>query len=195
MRHDALMDQRWVELARTLRELGMWENFSEEDAVVGEREVAAGSYPFGGKATLDEEPGLRYFFLDADTMAEGRVKQALADFEPALHTHGVDLQVEDVSLPVGINDGDYIVAINDRRCVVWTPSDWTAQRALVMATVRPLALINDLLSEAGAAPRLFTLYAGSNDGFVWLLDPRIVAAVADSGLVEPDEIPALAAHD
>jgi hypothetical protein len=77
---------------------------------------------------------------------------------------------------------------------VWKPAEVAAQRAWLVATVRPLAVINDLLAEAGAVPRIFTLYAGANFGVAWLLDPRIVAAVADSGLVEDDELPALATH-
>jgi hypothetical protein len=189
------MDHRWVELARTLRELGMWRDFAEEEAAAGERAVAVGAYPFGGKATVDEEPGLRYFFVDGETMAEAGVKRVLAEFEPVLRAYGVELQVEDVNRPpVGDTAGDYVVAINGRRCVVWTPADWAAQRAWETATVRPLAVINDLLAEAGAVPRLFTLNAGVNDGIVWLLDPRIVGAVAGSGLVRESGVPALATN-
>jgi hypothetical protein len=90
--------------------------------------------------------------------------------------------------------GDYVVAINGRRCVVWTPADRGAQRAWEVATIRPLAVINNLLAEAGTVPRLFTLHAGGNEGIAWLLDPRIVAAVADSGLVEDGVVPALATY-
>ena len=38
-------------------------------------------------------------------------------------------------------EGEYVVAINGRRCVVWTPADWAAQRAWEVATIRPLAVI------------------------------------------------------
>jgi hypothetical protein len=40
--------------------------------------------------------------------------------------------------------------------------------------------------------RLCTLYAGGNDAFAWLLDPRVVAAI---GLVKENEVPALATAD
>jgi hypothetical protein len=190
------MDQRWVELARTLRDLGMWRDFSEEEAAAAERAVAEGAYPFGGTVTPDEEAGLRYFFVDGEAMAEDGVTRLLADFEPVLRAHGVELQVENVNRPRRIEVGDdYVVAINGRRCVVWTSADWDARRAWETATVRPFAVINDLLAEAGAVPRFFTLYAGSNGSVVWLLNPRIVAAVAESGLVERVEVPALATHD
>ena len=55
-------------------------------------------------------------------------------------------------------------------------------------------MVNELLAEAGATPRLFALYAGGNEGIAWLLDPRIVAAIADSGLLEDREVPGLASH-
>jgi hypothetical protein len=128
-------------------------------------------------------------------MAEGGVRRELAELAPALRAHGIELTVENVHRPLaGDVTGDYVVAINGRRCVVWTPADRTAQRTWEVATVRPLAVINDLLAQAGAVPRCFTLYAGVNEGIAWLLDPRIVAAVAGSGLVEERQIPALATH-
>jgi hypothetical protein len=58
--------------------------------------------------------------------------------------HFAELQVENVNRPI-VSDGagDYVVAINGRRCVVWTQADWAAQRAWVVATIRPIAVIND----------------------------------------------------
>ncbi|MEV6597096.1 hypothetical protein AB0M36_09565 [Actinoplanes sp. NPDC051346] len=189
------MDHRWVELARTLRDLGMWRHRAEAEAAAGERAVAEGAHPLGGKATLDEEPGLRLFYVDGETMAEGGVGRVLAEWGPALRHHGVELHVETVSYPDSVEAGDYVTTINDRRCVVWTPRDWVESSAWAVATVRPLAVINDLLAEAGAVPRIYTLYPGGNDGEAWLLDPRIVAAIAESGLIKEGGVPALATHD
>jgi hypothetical protein len=76
---------------------------------------------------------------------------------PALRHHGVALHVEMVSWPDSVEDGDYVIAINSRRCVVWTPQDWVANGSWGVAAVRPLAVINDLLAEAGAVPRVYTL--------------------------------------
>lgn len=73
------MDQQRAELARTLGELGFWQHLSEEDAAAGEQAVAQGAHPLGGRATLDEEPGLRLFNLDGATMAEGGVGRVLAE--------------------------------------------------------------------------------------------------------------------
>jgi hypothetical protein len=189
------MDQQWAELAKTLRELGMWQHFSAADAAAGEEAVAQGAHPLGGRATLDEEPGERFFNVDGETMAEGGVGRVLAEWAPALHRYGVDPRVELVSYPDSVESGDYVVTINGRRCVVWTPQDWVANSPWAVATVRPLAVLNDLLAEAGAVPRLYTLHTGSNDGEAWLLDPRIVAAITESGLLSADETPVLATQD
>jgi hypothetical protein len=190
------MDQRHAELARELRELGLWQGFSAEDAAAGERAVAEGAHPLGGKATLDEEPGTRFFEVDGEEMAEGGVARTLQiDLVPALREHGVDLSFELVNYPGSVESGDYVIAINGRRCVVWTPRDWAAGSPWRVSTVRPLAVINDLLAEAGVVPRLHTLHAGSNQGEAWLLDPRIVAAIAGSGVIKDESVPALPAHE
>ncbi|MEU4689870.1 hypothetical protein [Actinoplanes sp. NPDC023714] len=187
------MDQQWVDLAGELRALGMWASLSEEQAAAAERAVANGDYPFGIDDPLE---GVGWFFADGEELAEGQIRTVLAKIEPALRDHGVDVRLEVINHPsVGDDQGDYVVAINGRPCVMWSQDDWVTRRARWTATVRPFAVINDLLAEAGASARLFTLYAGAEDAIGWLLDPRIVAAVADSGLIKESEIPAQATHD
>jgi hypothetical protein len=51
------------------------------------------------------------------------------------------------------------------------------------------------MAEAGATERLFTLTAGGDDGIAWLVDPRIVAAIGESGLVNEAALPVLAAYE
>ncbi|AEV86289.1 hypothetical protein ACWT_5271 [Actinoplanes sp. SE50] len=187
------MEQRWAELARTLRELGRWQHLSGDAAAEAERAVAAGGYPFGESGG---DHDVRRFWLDSETMAEGGVGRVLREMAPALRTHGVDLRVEVVTVPLtGAGEGDYIVSINGRRCAAWTRADRAADCWWESATVRPLAVVNDLLAEAGARVRLFALYVGTEDALAWLVDPRIVAAVADSGLFRESDVPLLAAHD
>jgi hypothetical protein len=171
--------------------LGLWRHLSQDDADVAERKAVEVRWPLVG---FGDEPGGFWFFVDGEEMAEGFVGRELADMVPRLREHGLDLRIEQVSLPGAVEEGDYVVAINGRRCVIWTPQDWEKQRAWQTATVRPLAVINDLLAEVGATPRLFTLYAGGNEGIAWLLDPRIVTAIADSGLLPGREVPVLASH-
>jgi hypothetical protein len=179
-----------MDLARTLRELGIWRDLSAPEVSEAEQAVANGGYPFRSHKA---DQGVRRFSVDGETMAEGGVIYVLKDMIPALRVHGVELQLENVNLPrVGDTEGEYVVAINGHRCIVWTPEEKTTDRDWETATVRPLAVINGLLSEADATDRLFTVMAGTNDGVAWLIDPSIVAAVADSGLCEESDLPALA---
>ncbi|MEU8820818.1 hypothetical protein [Actinoplanes sp. NPDC048796] len=170
------MDDRWSELARTLRALGMRQRLTEDRAAEAETRVASGEYPF---RLHNELKDVDWFGVDGEDLAEGGVVRELAVLAPAVRPHGVDLRLEDVSLPMADDtDREYVVAISERPCVVWRPEDVRTDRHRELATIRPLAIINDLLAEAGAVPRLFTLYAGVNEGIAWLLDPQIVAAVA-----------------
>lgn len=43
--------------------------------------------------------------------------------------------------------------------------------------------------------RLFTLGAGGNEGVAWLVDPRLVAAIVGSGLVNEAGLPVVAARE
>jgi hypothetical protein len=186
------MDHRWADLARTLRHLGTWEHLSEDAAAEAERMAAEGRLSI---LANDEDEGFRWFHVDGEEMAEGGVERVLRRLAPGLRTRGIELQVETVDRPVGVQDGDYVVEINGRRCVVWRPEDWSTGRAWVVSTVRPLAVVNDLLAESGVTSRLFTLTAGANEGIAWLVDPRIVAAIVDSGLVNEPSLPVLAAYE
>ncbi|BAL91234.1 hypothetical protein AMIS_60140 [Actinoplanes missouriensis 431] len=187
------MDQRWAELAETLRVLGMWDRLSDQEAAEAERTIADGGYPFRKPEALE---GVLWFYLDSEEMAEGQIRFKLSAIEPALREHGVGLCIDVLNHPdVEATVGDYIIALNGRRCVMWTQADWAQPWiARRKATVRPLAVLNDQLAEAGATVRLFTLYAGSEEATGWLPDPRIVAAVTDSGLIEERELPVLAVH-
>ena len=180
----------WPGLAGALAELGMWQDLPYPQANAERQRVAAGGFPF---RLLPAFRGSRWFFVDGEEMAEGEVERKLTEMAPALAALGLELSAELVRSGSPAAGGDYVVAVNGRECVVWTPEDWAGQRARETATVRPLALVNTLLAEAGVRPRFFTLYAGLNEGVAWLLDPRVVDAVRDSGLIAADEIPALAA--
>ena len=61
------------------------------------------------------------------------------------------------------------------------------------ATVRPLAVVNALLAQVGAAARVFTLYTGGSQGLAYLMDPRVAQAMRLSGLYDRRELPELAA--
>jgi hypothetical protein len=167
----------------------MWRHLPDDEAAAAEQMVADGR-----PSVLDGDPGVRWFHVDGEFMAEGGVEQVLRDMATGLRTYGVELHIETVNSPIRVDDGDYVVAINGHRCLVWRPDDWAADPWKV-STVRPLTVVNDLLAEANAPARLFTIGAGGNEAIAWLVEPRIVAAIADSGLVGGHGLPALASND
>jgi MFS family permease len=179
VRHDDPMDRRHIELAQTLKDLGLWRGLTPAEAAAEQKRVAAGGWPF---KLQGDEPGETWFFIDSEEMAEGFAPRELAALAPALRAYGIELQVDVVARPVHVEDGEHVISINGRPCVMWSPEDWEGYRAWETATLRPLAVLNDLLAEAGATERLFSLVNSGNDGIALLLDPRIVAAVEASGL-------------
>ncbi|MET7418734.1 hypothetical protein [Dactylosporangium sp. NPDC005555] len=179
-------DRRWRELARTLADAGFWHDQPPAAAEAQWREVAAGGYPFTC-AVLDDVA----FHADGEELAEGNVEDLLREMAPALRRFGVTLQVRTVS---GSHD-DYVVDINGRRCVILDAGDPHTDSPWFEATVRPLALVNELLVAAGTPVRVFTLYTGGNEGRALLLDPAVVDAVRHSGLVDDREVPELPVSD
>jgi len=147
-----------------------------------------GAYPLNDDVFTDAE-----FLADGEELAEGGVDELLQAMAPALRGCGVVLEVQAGEVPEVTED--YIVQINGRRCRVWGPEDWRDYRCWYYATVRPLAVVNDLLAETGTNVRAFTLSAGGNEGLAQLLDPRVPAAMARSGLFGEDDMPELATHD
>jgi hypothetical protein len=188
-RQTAAVDRRWKELARLLGDLGVWDGLPRETAAAQAKAVAKSQYPLN----LDVFDAVT-FLADGEDLAEGDVEQLLREMAPALQRHGVLLTVKALELPDSIADR-YVIEINGRRCLVWEPDDWEGYRAWYYATVRPLAVVNDLLADAGATVRVFTLYTGGNEGIALLLDPQVPAAMIDSGLFNQRDLPSLASHD
>jgi hypothetical protein len=181
-------DHRWSELARTLADVGFWRDQPLVAAETQRRDVAAGGHPFSCPV-LDDVT----FHADGENLAEGSVEDLLREMTPALRRFGVTLRVRTVS---GNNDdGGYVVEINGRRCLVLDADDWRYNSPWFEATVRPLAVVNDLLAAVGTPIRVFTLYTGGNEGRALLLDPAVVDAVRRSGLVDDREMPELPVPD
>ncbi|GAA1542056.1 hypothetical protein GCM10009827_071930 [Dactylosporangium maewongense] len=148
------------------------------------REVAAGGYPFNC-AVLDDVT----FRADGEDLAEGGVEDLFGEMAPALRRFGVTLRIRTVC---GNGDEEgYVLDINGCRFPVLDADDWRYNSPWLEATVRPLAVVNDLLAAAGTPVRVFTLYAGENDGLALLLDPAVVHTVRRSGLVDDRNTPEL----
>ncbi len=161
-------------MAEALNRYGLWDHLPAELRESAMTEVATGCYPL--HLDLLEE------------LAEGGVERFLRELAPALARYGVVLEIETVP-----DADDYTVSINGIRCVVARPEDWEGGDPWALSTVRPLAVVNQLLAAAGrSALRAHTLCAGGNEGLVFLMDPRAAEAMRASGLFPEHEVPALA---
>jgi hypothetical protein len=184
------VDPRSVVLARELAEAGLWDHAPPGVRAAEQARIAEGGYPFASDAV---EASM--FIADGEDLAEGGVERFLAKLAPALPQYGVKLQVRTVQDPYRADDPDldYVVEINGIRCTVWAQEEWEEPLPpWEEATLRPLAVVNALLEQAHSSVRVFTLYAGGNDGWALLLDPRVPAAMRASGLFSDSEIPSLA---
>jgi hypothetical protein len=169
------MDRRRERLARALEETGLWRSAEPAHRRAQLDEIRSGGYPLDSAIFADVR-----FPANARLLAEGGVAKLLAEMAPALAEHGLRLRVRELT-PV-------IVEINGMACVL--EEEPTLEYA---ATVRPLAVVNDLLEAAGARVRIFTLYAGDAEGLAYLLDPRVLRVLQASGLYDRRELPELAA--
>jgi|UniRef100_A0AAU3I960 hypothetical protein len=168
-------------MADALNRYGLWDHLSAELRESAMTEVATGCYPLDFGLLFEQVE----FFADGEELAEGGVDRFLRKLAPALVRYGVALEVETVR-----DADDYTVSINGIRCVVLRSADWESD-PWALSTVRPLAVVNQLLAAAGrSALRAHTLYAGANDGLVLLMDPRAAEAMRASGLFPEHELPA-----
>ncbi|MEU9475473.1 hypothetical protein [Streptomyces sp. NPDC048191] len=177
-------DERHRVMAEALNRYGLWDHLSAELRESAMAEVATGCHPLHFDLLFEQIE----FFADGEELAEGGVERFLRALAPALVRYGVVLEVETVP-----DVDDYIVSINGIRCMVLRPEDWEGGDPWALSTVRPLAVVNQLLAAAGrSALRAHTLYAGGNEGLVFLMDPRAAEAMRASGLFPEHEVPALA---
>jgi hypothetical protein len=142
------------------------------------------------------------FTADGEDLAEELVEAWLACMAPALEHYGLALTVETVDsscLSERLADeGDYIVMINGVRCQIWAGTEWDYDAEppwdpWLVATLRPLAVINTLLAACGSKVRAHTMNAGGNDAVVVLIDPIVVSAMRHSGDYPESAIPVLVA--
>ncbi|WP_051366174.1 hypothetical protein [Hamadaea tsunoensis] len=166
-------------LALALAEAGVWRSADPEERERQFAAVLSGDYPLNLPVFDDVT-----FPADGEALTEGGVEKLLDAMTPALAEHGLALRVRRLRR----DEHDYVIDVNGRFCRIRTAGE--QGRA---ATVRPLAIVNDLLAAAGTPLRVFTLYAGGSEGLALLLDPRVVRAMKLSGLYDRRELPELAA--
>lgn len=193
------MDRRRERLARALDETGLWRSADPAERRAQLAAIRAGAYPLDLAIFEDVR-----FPADGGRLADGGIADLLDAMAPALAEHGIVLRVR----VLAHSDREYAVDINGETCVIWdetVPALIPAQRAAGLtqpvagappvghaATVRPLAVVNDLLAHGGATVRVFTLYTGDAEGTAFLLDLRVIRALKASGLYDRRELPELA---
>jgi hypothetical protein len=186
------MSDGWVALARSLDEsTDLWSHLPDAQRAAERERVASGGYPIN----LDLLNG--WVFADGEDLAEGGVETFLEELAPHLHTLcDLVLKVRAVEVPFGeIRDPIYTVEINDIRCPILYADDLTFEPYWRLATLRPLATVNELLDATPARRRMHTLYAGGNEGLAFVMDPRVPAAMRASGVIPDNETPRLATAD
>lgn len=180
-------DERHHRLASELARFGLWDHLPEQQRLAARADADLGFIPLH-----NDHVDLLEYFADGEYLAEGGVEDFLAELTPGLERHGVSLETTTIESPYRPPGGrDYILAINGRRCTVWLAHEWEQDNPWEAATIRPMAVVNELLAAAGSTIRAHTLYAGTNDGLVLLLDPRAVHAMRESGLFPDHELPAV----
>jgi hypothetical protein len=182
-------DERHRTLAAELDRCGLWNHLTNEQRVSARRDVATGCHAFD----FELLHGHIEFFTDGESLAEGGIERYLSEIGPGLSLLGLSLDVVTVQSPYRIEQGDdYVLAVNGIPCTVWTAEEWQdAGTVWAKATVRPLAVVNQLLT-AVTPVRAHTLYTGCNDGLLLLIEPGVAEAMRASGLFPEWEIPALA---
>lgn len=153
-----------------LEELGYFA-YTPPEKLAAAREAAAGpGFPF-----YDEGSG-RFFWADAETLAEGGVGSFLGELAPTLEQIGVRLGELSESW-----DEAYSVRVAGREVLIYGPEEQEEARAL--AAVRTFALVNDLLAAAGSAERLYAV-GGDNDMVAVLLTPDLLELLSARAEVE-----------
>jgi hypothetical protein len=164
-----------------LDELGFFEYTDRSQLAQVRKQIARD--PDAGVFSPDTH---RFFFADAEDLAEGGVDELLRELEPTLRRAGVTA----LSLDENFAEDHYDVVVNGKRYLILSAEQIESDHIWDYAGARTVSLINDLLSTAGSDERAYG-YARDNDFGVFLLTPELrdeIAAVVDSPRDEPYEV-------
>lgn len=142
-----------ADFARKLDAAGLWNHLAEHEREEARNAVATGGWPL-------ETIGQDGWFADGEELAEGGVETFLLEPAPSLAAIGVELNVETISGSEASTE--YAVRINGRLVDLMATDDpWTE------CTLKPLAVVNELLADAGRRERVAVLYPGGNEGIAY----------------------------
>ncbi len=142
-----------------LAELGYFDHTPPAALASVRTAVAGATFPF-----VDEASG-RFYWADAETLAEGGVGELFARLAPTLEALGVDFGTVEEEFGEG-----YAIRFAGRRYVLWSESE--AEEARALTAVRAFAIVNELLAAAGSDERLWAV-GGDNDMVAVLLTPEL----------------------
>jgi predicted DNA-binding WGR domain protein len=152
------------EISEVLDRLGMWTH--------------PGRVPLGnGKDDFDDEwgqPGSQYWYVDGEDMAEGDMESVHEEMAPSLKRVGLELSVATLMGPYGENSTGYDISINGIAVEMYRTEPSNPKLPLcddpwMDCSVKPLAVVNQLLKESGSVYRIGLMYPGGNDGMAILL--------------------------
>ena len=122
----------------------------------------------------------RAFMGDAESLAEGGVKDLLESMRSALDLEGVVLAVMEESYD---EVRGYTLRIGSDEYTMWGEGE--GRRSWELTTTRTLTLINHLLSVAGSDERIHLL----DEGVFVLLTPAQLRSIENSGVFQRQNIP------
>ena len=129
------------------------------------------SDPISAVFSLDSN---RYFFADAEDLAEGGVADLLGDMEAALEQIGVS----GLALDEEFSETRYSITVNDVSYAIWLPHELQDDLLWGYAASRTVMMLNDLLERVGSAEHAYGCLGG-NDFGIFLLTPELRDAVAE----------------
>jgi hypothetical protein len=137
----------------------------------------------GGKKDFVDpsREGAQYWFVDAENLAEGEVEVMLLEMRKSLKKCGVKLQVRTIMSPDEEDSTGYRVSINGVETEIFSyrfgsDVEMDVDDPWMEATLRPLAVVNRLLEQAGTVYRLSVFEPGGVDTMV-LLAPQDVLSL------------------
>ena len=108
----------------------------------------------------------RFYFADAERLAEGGVAEFIESLQPFLGRLGVKPSVAD-----NWGDHDYTITLDGKEYLIWSVKELKEHgNVWGLATVRTFEIINNLLAEQDTTERLFALQGGNDLGAIFLTD-------------------------
>jgi hypothetical protein len=118
----------------------------------------------------------RFWFADAEDLAEGGTGDWLSSLAPLLR----ELGVPPLRLRDHFGEASYSVVVAGRRYAILTEEEAVSDRAWGHAAARTVGMVNDLLRRAGSNEKAYGyLSAETNDFSVFVLTPALRDAVAE----------------